>query len=494
MKLTKSKIFLICLIFFILGIALASYLPERVVKHTLVYFIAINIFLVITILFWQYKKISIIALFGLFLFFGVWRYAVSLPKNTPDKIWYYSGQELIIQGTISQEPDRRKNQKLEIITKSIKIQSQAFLLITGKILATTDLYPAYNYGDELSLVCQLEKPKEFDGFAYDRYLARYNIFSVCYYPKIKLLSANHGNQFYARLYKLKNKLRAIINRGLSEPESSLAKAIILGDKKGIPSDLQSLFSKAGISHLLAISGLHISIMVVILMSMLLGVGFKQNQAFYGVIIFLLIYILIVGLPASAMRAGLMSVLVLWALKLGRLNKISNSLMLVAVILLLINPRMLRDDIGFQLSFLAVMGIIIFHPIITDKLKKIGMPKLLGGRDVISASLSAQILTWPIVALYFSIISLSGPLVNLFVLWLVPVLLIVSLLGLAIGLFSTWLASLFFLPIKLIFLYIISIAKLFTYLPFSYLEVSLSWILILLYYLGLFYFIDFKKKN
>jgi competence protein ComEC len=139
---------------------------------------------------------------------------------------------------------------------------------------------------------------------------------------------------------------------------------------------------------------------------MLAIGLSRKQAFYLAVLLLVIFIILVGVPASAMRAGLMGFFVLWALKLGRLNKITNAIILAGAIMLLINPKLLRYDIGFQLSFLAILGLIYFYPLINDWMIKIKMPKLKGGREIFSMTIAAQVFTLPITAYNFSTVSLT----------------------------------------------------------------------------------------
>ena len=495
--LSKSKIFLICCLVFIVGIAIASFLPIQVVQNDLWWFGAMVGCGVAAVLFWRRKNESatmsiralsfFIFLFGLFLFLGMWRCSLCLPVDDLSKIWRYNGKTITVAGAVSNEPDiRQKNVKLEVETQNLafphsaKTQNLAFPQnVSGKILVTTNLYPRYNYGDELEIICNLQAPERFQGFAYDRYLARYDIYSVCYYPKIKILETGKGNRLYAVIFKLKNKFRKAINYGLEEPEASLAKAIFLGDKKAMPNDLREKFSQAGISHIAAISGMHISILAGLVMVIFFGVGMSRKKAFWLSAAFLLFYILLIGLPASAMRAGLMGFLFLWAMKLGRLNKITNALVLAAVALLIINPKLLRDDIGFQLSFLAVIGIIYFYPILNDFLNKFNPAcrygaKLKGVRDVFIITIAAQITTFPIIALNFSQVSLIAPISNLLILWTLPLLITAGITAIALSLLFPQAGFLFFLPAGLLLKYIIIIAEQLVELPYAYMEVDYLW--------------------
>ncbi|MEA3464070.1 MAG: ComEC/Rec2 family competence protein [Patescibacteria group bacterium] len=530
---TRSKIFLICCFAFIIGIAVASFSPVEWIQNDLWWFGAMVGCGVAVVLFWKkateneqieseqifvrFQFVCFLFLFALFLFLGIWRYAIGLPANTPDKIWYYNGQTVTVVGVVSNEPDiRQTNQKLEIEAHSVGAHCNAPLRNTeGKILATTNLYPSYNYGDELKIVCELQAPKKFSGFAYDRYLARYDIYSVCYYPLLRPLG--YGEQanttqigageeeglsfialakkkFYKKIFNYKNKLRGIIDYGLSEPEASLARAIILGDKKGIPDDLREKFSQAGISHIAAISGMHISILAVLMMSLLLGIGLPRKKAFWLASLFLLFYIILIGLPASAMRAGLMGFLVLWAMNLGRLNKLTNSLVLAAVVLLLINPRLLRDDIGFQLSFLAVSGIAYCYPLFNDWFDKLKIPKLKGARDIFNVTIAAQVFTLPIIALNFFQVSIVSPISNLLVLWTLPILMIVSLVALLLSLIFVDFVFVFFLPAWLLLKYIVVVADWLTKLPYAYAEIDYLWRGWVIVYYGVAGWAVYKAKK
>ena len=503
-QLSKSKIFLYSCIVFIIGIAIASFLPERILEYDIYYFTCWVSFLVLLILFWKNKKLRFIALFGAVLFLAFWRYSISFIPATPDKIWYYNGQVVTLEGVVSGEPDiRQNNVKLEVTLLRLGFGGQGSeklesinQSVDGKILVTTNLYPEYNYGDRLEITCELQAPEQFQGFAYDRYLARFDIYSVCYYPRIELLSSDRGNFIYEKIFKLKNKFRKIINYSLGEPEASLGRAITLGDKRGISSNLREIFSKAGISHIVAISGMHISILSAGVMYLLLGLGLSRKYSFYFASIFLVFYIIMIGAPASAIRAGLMGFLVLLALNIGRLNKITNSLFFVATLLLLINPSLLRDDIGFQLSFLAVAGIVYFFPILESAFEKMKIPKFKGVRSILLVTISAQITTLPIIIHNFSIVSVISPVSNLLVLWCLPFLMVFIIMGIVLSLILPSLGVVLFLPARLILKYIVWISELLIQIPYSFLEVSYIWPgWFWLYYIFLFWLvIKLSRKN
>jgi len=500
-NLSKSKIFLLCLLSFVFGIFIASQISEKILSYHLYYFSSSIFFIIILILYWHNKKIRLIALLAIFLFIGVWRFSISLPENLQNKIWYYNGTKSKIVGIIKREPEVRENlqkiilesEKIEICNKNNCINNN----ISGKILITLNLYPEITYGDRLELMCNLKKVEPINDFAYDKYLSRFDIYSVCYFPELKIVGKKEGNIIFSKILILKNIFREKISRGINAPEADLAKAIMLGDSKTLGNDIQNNFSKSGLSHLIAISGLNITIFASILSYIFLSLGISRKVSFYLSSIFLLFYIFLIGAPASAMRAGLMGFLLLWAIYIGRLNRMVNAVILAASVMLLINPKLLIYDVGFQLSFLAIISIIYLYPIIDKFFEIIKISKIIGLRDSLSLTISAQIITMPIIIYNFSFISFISPLANILVVWTSAILMISIILALAASFIFPFISYLFFLPSYLILKYIIYISKVCANFKFSYITVGkLGDIWIYSYYFIIFivfYYLNWKKN-
>jgi competence protein ComEC len=543
--LSNSKIFLFCCIFFIVGIAIASFLPvspmasrggpDKFITKDIWWFALLVLCLVLAVLFWQNKIIRLACLAGLFLFLGIWRFSLDLPENAPDKIWFYNGSEVNVKGVIIKEPDVRKNftkytvemsrgvslrgERSPVITRDKlrnlgesanttgllrPFQSLAMTEnnISGKILVTTNLYPAHNYGDELEIKCKLKAPEPFNDFAYDKYLARYDIYSVCYYPEIKKVKTRGNlslrNLVLSKIFSLKNKLSEKIGQGMNEPEASLAKGIILGERANIDQNINDNFSRTGLTHLIAISGMNISILAIMAMNLLIYAGLWRRQAFYLAAIFLFLYIILIGAPASAARALIMGVLTLYALSVGRLSKPTNLLAFAAALMILFNPRILRYDIGFQLSFLAILGIVYFYPKIDGWLTEKGWKKIILARQALSLTLAAQIFTLPIIGVNFSIISLISPLANLLAIWTMPIVMVNVLAVLPLSFIFPNFPFLFFLPAQIILKYLILVAETLAKIPYAYLKFDFKYIgwLAILYYVIVFYsyYICIKRKT
>lgn len=479
MLITKSKLFFYACLAFITGITIASFLPNNFLQNDIQWFAASIIFIVLTFLAWntttrKHIVISMFFLFSFFLLLGIWRFSLTMPKTDASKIWYYNNQTVQLTGKVSDEPSLKKsNQKITIDHLRLKNN------VEGKVLITTNLYPEFAYGDVVSLTCKLKTPEEFEGFSYDKYLARYDIYSVCYYPKnIKKLDMQLSliDSVYSNIFKFKNVLRLKIIQGMSEPEASFGRAMILGDMGAMDEGLNNSFARTGLSHVISISGSHVAILIVILAFVFLALGFWRQQLFYVISITLIAYIIMIGATAAAVRSLVMGMVVLLGIHLGRLNRMDIALVFAAAVMLLFNPMLLRYDAGFQLSFLAVFAIIFLHPQFLKLYdKSIDKYPFLNKQfykvffEIISISLLIQILTFPILYFSFKQFSLIAPLANLLILWTLPFLLASLIAGLILSFVFPSLSLVVFFPAKVSLAYIIFMAQTIEKLPWAYLK-------------------------
>lgn len=240
-----------------------------------------------------------------------------------------------------------------------------------------------------------------------------------------------------------------ISRVIPYPQSALANGLIFGGSSELPKNLKDNFSKTGMTHIVAVSGYNVSIIAEYLILFGIFIGLWRKQAFWFAVIGIILFVVMIGLPSSAVRAGVMGTLLIWAAKNGRLANSWNAIIFAGAVMLLINPLLLRWDIGFQLSFLATIGIIAFSPLWEKYLIK--NHKAFGFTEIFFLTLSAQIFVLPIILYNFHTLSLVSLAANLLILLIIPIsMLLVFLSGLA-GLFSHWLALPFawlaFLPLK-----------------------------------------------
>jgi len=367
--------------------------------------------------------------------------------------------------------------------------------VKGDVLVNTSLYPEYQYGDQLRVSCHLERPEKIEDFSYDLYLARYNIYSLCYRPQIELLAKNQGNPLLATILGFKGRIQSIFNQTISAPQVSILSAMILGNRRSIPQEVTEDFRKAGTSHIIAISGMHITIISGLLMQFGIGLGISRRRTFYLASLVLIIYVILVGMPASAIRAATMGLLALFSQIIGRLSRSLNPLLFVASLMILINPKILVSDIGFQLSFLAVLGIIYLSPFFQKLFS--WLPNFFQIRNSASMTMAAYLMTLPLIVYSFGNLSLVAIVVNVLVLPIVPLIMmsglltgILGIIFLPLGRIAGWLTWMFLS-------YLISVIKFFVQFDFASLAIKkTSWLVLIGSYLviALAVRMIFRKKS
>jgi len=401
-----------------------------------------------------------------------------IPKSIPE--------QGIFIGQIIKEPDQKSNH----INLTIKTE-------IGKVLVTTSSYPEYFYGDILKIDGKFQIPAEFETFNYKNYLAKDKIYYVMYYPQIEILERDKGNKIFSAILKFKNNLIEKVETIMPFPEVSILEGIILGNKQIFSEKIKNNLSITGTSHITAISGMNIVIISGIVMFVLIGLGLWRKQAFYISLVLIFLFIIMVGAPASAVRAGIMGAILLYAQKIGRLSNAARIMVFAGAIMLIFNPLLLRYDIGFQLSFLAVLGLIYIKPIFDEKwrtwLKKEKISPVL---EIIDTTIAAQVSVLPILVYNFGNISFVAPITNVLI---VPFIQFFTILGLIfIGGTAIWLfiGKILVWPIYLGSLYILKIIDWFSQIPWASKQISnLHWIWIIVYYVLLIGLLCiYKRKN
>lgn len=438
-----------------MGVCLRSFFDISYFQNYIILLLGI----IIAILF--FNKIRFLSFAVIFLFLGILVYNLQLPKIGPDKIYFYNDQKVIIYGVINEEPEIKINQQNLVINSEKIFINYKWRKVSGKILITTKLYPKYRYGDEIEIRGKLKSPQKIEDFDYPAYLFPKRIYSLCSFPEIKILAAGRGNILLNNILKIKNKFQLVINYSLPEPQASLFSGFLLGTRSTLPKELTDKFNKTGTSHIIAISGSHIVIIALILSNLFLLFNIKKKYSFYITSIFLSVFIILTGHYSSAIRSGIMGLLVLWAEKEGRLKNSLNALIFSAAVMLFINPYLLRYDIGFQLSFLAVLGMIYFYPFF-DKLKFFQkLPDFLKLKSNFLVTISAQLATLPLIIYQFRYYPFIAPLANFIILPVFPFIMALGFLFLFIGLIYLPLAKILFSLVYLLLTYIIKVVEFFT---------------------------------
>ena len=353
-----------------------------------------------------------------------------------DSSWtarFYDKKVTVTGQLVKQEQSTTSNQ-LYLKNNSISYQSKSYKIPDQKqILIFTDDKTSYRAGSILNIsgVCQeIKEPGNPGQFDLKKYYETKEIQMVL--NKGKVLSAGrtywHIRQF---LWDVRERFKRTFLQIANEENASVLDAMLLGDKKELDPEVKKLYQDNGIAHILAISGLHISMLGMALHKLLrkLGISWYLSAAAAGAI--MSAYGLMTGFGVSTTRAVIMFLVYLLAGILGRTYDILSALALSAVLILTENPRYLTDA-GFLLSFFAVLGVAVLAPLIRNTCSC--KNKLL---ESFLVSLAIQLTTIPIVLYYYFEIPLYGVLLNLVV---IPLMSLVLGFGIAGGM-----AGLIFIP-------------------------------------------------
>jgi len=488
---TKSKIFLILSLAFIGGILLRSFLKFETIFLSILLLAGLIIFFT----FYRNLKAFVIAFFIFFFAFGIWLTDEKLQKlenlNLDGK--NFSGTVRIIKEPEIKDRYQKITIQAEKANSNSSIGSEQESSLQGeRFLTSVYSYPQYNYGDELKIDCKLEIP-ENKTFDYQMYLAKERIFYLCQNPKIELLSRENGNFAYHFILKIKNKLQVNINALIPAPQSGLLVGLLLGGDDQLSKDVQANFSQTGMTHIVAVSGYNVTIIAEYLILFAIFIGFWRQQSFWFALVGIVIFVVMIGMPSSAVRAGIMGVLLIWAMKNGRLANSTNAIIFAGAVMLLLNPLLLRYDIGFQLSFLATLGIVYFSPFLNTNL--INKNKTFGLWEILVLTLSAQLFVLPIIFYNFKTLSIVSPLANLLVLPIIPLTMLLGFLMLVfkfifppLGMVFAWLT---FLPLK----YEVEMINFLANLKYASVKIeNFPWWGVVVWYIILVVIVFFLKKN
>ena len=477
----KSKIIKICIISFLGGVFVFEKIPVEVLICAIVF---------ACILFIK-KRIYFLAV--LFFGFGLIRMFFALPLIDENSVHFYQNEDeyRIIQGTIIENPDRRRTKANYILNVDRILTENKWIQVEGRFLFSMDLYPEFQYGDYVEVKGRLVEPMEFDTFSYKNYLLLFNVHSVMYYPQIKLLEKGKGNEFFAFLFNLKKGFEEQLNKLVPEPMASFEAGLLTGSRKGIPEELMQNFNLTGLTHIIAISGYNISLIIILISGLFKNVA--RNVKIPIIIIFIVIFTLFVGASAAVVRASIMGIIAVIALWFGRQSQIMNALLMSAFVMTLMNPFTLLYDVGFQLSFLATMGLIITGNYL-EKIFKF-LPDQFGLREAFAMTFSAQIFALPVILYNFKRFSLISPVANVFVVPFIPFAMLFGFIGVVVSYFWFDLGFIIIFPAWLVLKYIIFITELLANLPFASFETPwFSFIWLLGYYLFCVLFSNFINKN
>lgn len=427
----------------------------------------------------------------LFLMLGFIRHTLAQPVIDASHLAYYNNsRSLTITGLVIDEPDvRDRFVNLTVAAESVTLPDGSSQPVNGRFLLRTHRFPVIEYGTRVEVNGRLETPPSSDDFSYKEYLARQGIHSLISLPQLTVLAENQGSPFYAALFHFKAHAQATIHRLIPDPQAALLVGILLGNDNGIPPDLDDAFRLTGLTHIIAISGFNIAILVAIL----IRVGdllLPKKTAVFFALSGIISYTLLVGADASVVRAAIMgSTYLLSSRFLGRSSYSIASLFVAGLLMTLLNPFTLWD-VGFQLSFAATLSLMLYATPLTRWVEQklaarfsASMVKNIMSliSEAVLITLAAQILTLPLLIAYFEQLSLVSLLANALVLPAQPGVMTWGGLATLVGLISPALAQPFAWVAWLLLAYTTTLVRALATVPYAAVPIQLSLGAVLLIY-------------
>jgi competence protein ComEC len=409
----------------------------------------------------------------LMLTLGGLRYALTPGSST---LAAYNGHGgVTVEGVVRDNPEPRRDRlRYQLEVERITTNGQTHP-ISGIVLVETPNYTPVQYGDRVRATGEIWLPQQFDTFSYADYLARSAVFSQMPYAATEIISSGQGSQFFNAIYWLQAGARTNINAALPEPYAGLLTGMLLGDERGIAPEVEDAFAKTGAAHVIAISGYNMAVITAIVLAILKHTPFSRRSQAIIAIVIVLVFTIFVGASASVLRAAVMSIVVIIGEHfIRRKTFVPATLAFTALVLTLQNPTALFD-VGFQLSFFATLSIVLFTDPLTRAMQR-WLNRLFSERtavtvgDVLSStlivSLAAQILTLPLIALYFERISLVSLLVNVLIVPVQPPILIIGALATVVSSVIPLLGQILYWATMVPLAWTTGVVRLFAALPFA----------------------------
>lgn len=460
-NLSPAKILRFCSLAFLIGVAVASFLPVLLFKLLWIWSLLLSTLLIT--LFLIPRKYFIWTLMGLFFIVGIWRFGFS----------YNSSQALVdlANGNYKGRAEIVEEPRWLAAGQGLIVR----LLDDGRaplVSVQTSYQQTYQAGQIIWLSCKLRKSE-----ASLTYLRARNLASACYQADVALLANKQS-----ALGKLRKRLGASIGVSLIEPAAGLANAMLFGQRQDLSPSLVQAFAKSGLGHLIAISGMNISLVIWLVMILALACGLRRQRAYYFTVALIALFVLLVGASASVVRAALMGILVISAAQVGRLANFNHILVISAAFMVMYDPTWLVFDLGFQLSFLAILGLCSFYPglaILFDRVVEKCPDWSKKAVEVVGliaiATVSAQLLTLPLLVSRFAYLSVVSVPANVLAVWTMPIFMIAGLAATALTLILPVGGLIFWLPVGILLNYLIRLAYYFSELSWATWEIDDAWI-------------------
>lgn len=407
---------------------------------------------------------------------------VSILENKYSKISDMPIKEMVTIISDIQEKEYKKVCTAKIVRNNKKI------LINIKM--SQDI-PSIKYGDSLYIEGEFKKPEEarnYKGYNYKQYLKTKKIIGTVELEKAKILKSSNGSF----IHNIQKYIKDTINGTLTDEEGNLLLAILLGDKDKLSEDIQESFKTSNLSHMLAVSGAHVSYIILGLTYVLQNSIIGKKNGKIVCIFFLLVFMAITNFTPSVTRACIMAVLTLFSGIVYRKSDVYTNISVAALITLIFNPYSLLD-LGFQLSYGGTIGIIIFIKRIQEKKSNSKVINYI--KQMALVSIYANIIIIPIMMYHFNTVSFTFIISNIMASPILGIIVITGFLFIIASITVKPLTRLIAIFIKPILSILIKISQICSKLPFSNILVVTPYMFnVISYYAIILYCIKSKKNN
>ncbi len=444
---------------FLSGIIVVSFLPLDYGKTWPIVFLSVSLFLFLSFVNFLLKNrfFTLISWCLICLLLG---FIYLSHFNVANKVSLNFGQELTISGKIAANPTATYQ------GQTLIIKTETFGNKSVKIMVNAGVIPKFQYGDRVSVTGKLTDPNLSTAQNYYKFQLIKGIISM----PTKVTLDGVDNSWWARFAKISfgfvGKFELALNKSVTEPHSSLAAGLAFGAKRNMPANFVTDLKITGLTHIIALSGYNVTIILAIFSEYLVVFVGRRRAFFFGAIL-VLFFVFITGAASSIVRAAIFSLLILFGKSVGKMADATNIMILAAVVMVLFNPLVLVNDVGFQLSFLAFCGLIYLSPILKHWLER-GWQQHLPAfiKMPLAETLGAQFAVLPIMAFSFHQISLISPISNIAVLWIVPLAMLLSFAAGFAGMVYLPLGQIMGLILWPVLEYIIKVVEVLAKIPFA----------------------------
>jgi competence protein ComEC len=349
----------------------------------------------------------------------------------------YAGKHLYLEGVVIEEPVFEQDLSTYQLQVDLVETREGREKTSGRLLM--QIYSSeeatFQFGERLRLRAVIIEPKGLrnpGGFDYRFYLRSQGIDALAYpyASQIDRLGAGRTNPLLNSAVNLRRQMIAFIDSTLPSPSSNLLIAVLFGKSGQLPENVEENFRKAGVGHLMAVSGLHVGLVAALIIGLWRRLRLKGRMPLILAIILVFAYAYLTGMRPSAMRAAIMVSMVLAAVLLERDNDLPTTVALAAMVTLFVNPLLLFT-VGFQLSYAATLALIYLYRPLDMFCRSFKIPDLI--RAPIVVTLAAQIGVMPLSVYYFHHLPAGALIFNLLFLPMVAFVVGLGLTGSLTGL-------------------------------------------------------------